>query len=311
MHTKVTSKQSRSFVGTVTTFIRRHPILCSILLMFLLFWGLMWFFLFTPLPPYIHSRALIDAIHQGDLEKAEDILETHKDAVNTPEYIPSYLALMFECLPEYPLDYACMTGNADMVELLLNHGAEQVDGRYAACSAYFYTLREYHADDLKMVQRLLDAGFDPYFEGNAPLDSAASFLPQDANHEYDETMALQVTEIVRLLYEAGEREGRHEANTTYLLHFAVSRGNVALIEYLLNDVQMDVNKQLDHGETPLMRAVAPRWYNSVYNTNADEVIQTLLAHGADVTIRDHNGKTAYDYALESGAEDLAALIKPN
>ena len=199
-----------------------------------------------------------------------------------------------------------------MVELLLNHGAEQVDERYADCSAYFYTLREYHADDLKMVQLLLDAGFDPYFEGNSPLDSAVSFCPQDANHEYDETMALQVTEIVRLLYEAGEREGTHEANTTYLLHSAVSCGNVALIGYLLNDVQMDVNKQLEYdGVTPLMRAVAPHWYDPVYDTNADEVIQTLLAHDADVTIQDHNGKTAYDYALESGADDLAALIKPN
>jgi len=39
-------------------------------------------------------------------------------------------------------------------------------------------------------------------------------------------------------------------------------------------------------------------------------LKFLLENGADKSIKDNDGKTAYDYAVENGNTELAELLKP-
>ena len=41
-----------------------------------------------------------------------------------------------------------------------------------------------------------------------------------------------------------------------------------------------------------------------------EIIELLLELGADKSIKNNDGKTAYDLALEKGHRELAELLKP-
>jgi ankyrin repeat protein len=42
----------------------------------------------------------------------------------------------------------------------------------------------------------------------------------------------------------------------------------------------------------------------------EDTIQILLENGADKSIMDVHGKTAYDYALENENDEFAYLLKP-
>ena len=39
-----------------------------------------------------------------------------------------------------------------------------------------------------------------------------------------------------------------------------------------------------------------------------EMCEILLARGADTSLMDNDGKTAYDYAVEHGHEDVAKIL---
>lgn len=41
-----------------------------------------------------------------------------------------------------------------------------------------------------------------------------------------------------------------------------------------------------------------------------EMVQLLLDYGADKSMKCSDGKTAYDYAVEFGKEQIAELLKP-
>jgi ankyrin repeat protein len=42
-----------------------------------------------------------------------------------------------------------------------------------------------------------------------------------------------------------------------------------------------------------------------------ECVQFLIESGADTALTSEEGKTAYDYAVEKGYEDIAQLLRPN
>jgi hypothetical protein len=62
----------------------------------------------------------------------------------------------------------------------------------------------------------------------------------------------------------------------------------------------DVNWQTTAGTTPLMAAVS---------AGSSEVVQYLIAQGADPSLRNQNGKTAADQARQSGNTALLALLE--
>ncbi len=79
-------------------------------------------------------------------------------------------------------------------------------------------------------------------------------------------------------------------NGETILHLAIEKNNIMLIEKLLN-LGLDINSKDNNGVTPLHLAVMKAKNMSV--------IEFLLKNGADKNIKTLFGETVYDLALEN------------
>lgn len=76
------------------------------------------------------------------------------------------------------------------------------------------------------------------------------------------------------------------------LSYAVASGSMAYdVAQILLQCKADVNVQDSAGETPLMNAASGA---------SEAYVDLLLAHGADVTLRNNKGQTARDIAEDKG-----------
>jgi uncharacterized protein len=108
--------------------------------------------------------------------------------------------------------------------------------------------------------------------------------------------------IVHLLLNKGaniDAPSRNEQCVTPL-HSALANPQNAEVGQLLIGAGADLNARQAEGYTPLHYAAA---------NGLDQVVRTLLAHAVDTSIRNHQGKTAYELALERGKMSTAALLK--
>jgi uncharacterized protein len=108
-------------------------------------------------------------------------------------------------------------------------------------------------------------------------------------------------DTVRLLLELGadvHQAAQNPAKVT-ALHAAVSSNQPAIVRWLI-DAGADVNARQQMDYTALMGAAA----------NARlEILDMLLAHGADASLKTTDGKTAADLAREHGHAEVAARLE--
>jgi len=136
-------------------------------------------------------------------------------------------------------------------------------------------LRELIEDDRAQLRAVAPDGF-------FPLGLAAYFKHQDA---------------VRLLLDMGADVHQAASNPTKVtaLHAAVSSGQLEIVRWLV-EAGADVNARQQIDYTPLMGAAA----------NARlEILDLLLAHGADPSLKTTEGRTAADLAREHGHGEVA------
>ena len=91
----------------------------------------------------------------------------------------------------------------------------------------------------------------------------------------------------------------------YPLQVACYIGNNEMIKLLI-DNGADVNlvyKGIEGSKPPLTLSIFSQSETRLEN------VKLLVESGADKTIQDNAGKTAYDYAVENGFSDLAELLK--
>ena len=127
------------------------------------------------------------------------------------------------------------------------------------------------------VEKLLENGADPNYpklEGN-------------------DRMLLPLAVAVRYM---GVENGKRKEDTALIIEMLLEHGADPNIEMLIDK------------KTPLIRfaSVDQEKYNKIYK----ELIVLLVEHGADKHAKDKYGKTAYDYAVYYGREELYDLLKP-
>jgi ankyrin repeat protein len=105
---------------------------------------------------------------------------------------------------------------------------------------------------------------------------------------------------VRLLLDRGANPNQAAANAAKVtaLHAAVSSNQAQIVEWLL-DAGADVNARQQIDYTPLMGAAA--------NARTD-ILELLLARGADPSLRTTDGKNAADLARDHGHEHVAVRL---
>ena len=84
--------------------------------------------------------------------------------------------------------------------------------------------------------------------------------------------------------------------------------NAAKIVEMLLEYGADPNVILRRGRTCLIDIVAlnPKYYNEYHY----EIVRLLVEYGTDISIKDQDGFTAYDYAVKYNRTELYDLLKP-
>ena len=93
------------------------------------------------------------------------------------------------------------------------------------------------------------------------------------------------------------------------LHRAVMYQNLELIQYILDEEKYDINDRDESGQTCLFSLVPVEYPDSYDQTWKRETLNLLIRYGADANIKDTDGKTVYDYAVEAHDDYLAGLLK--
>jgi hypothetical protein len=129
-------------------------------------------------------------------------------------------------------------------------------------------------------------------------------------HKYisddDEDDMIAAVDLLRFVVENGAPLSPPDKNfygIDCLLGYA-SRNNHSLVcQYLLDNDFFDVNDVVDeYGATALI--VAAKAPNETFGA-----CKVLLENGADQTLKDNFGKTAYDYAVKNGHKRLIDLLE--
>jgi len=189
---------------------------------------------------------------------------------------------------------AIVSGNFEQLGSLLEQGLDANAADENGDPLLFYALTS--TSDLKMAQKLIDAGADvnkPSFSGLTPLLLASAVGP--ALEEQNSVRNLRFTDygkfqlshaeaITKLLINAGADVNQETPYGTPLMKAATSELNVDIIILLLK-AGADVNQKDRHGRTAL-------FYASAFG--CDNVITLLLKAGADITILDEDRMSYMD-----------------
>lgn len=120
----------------------------------------------------------------------------------------------------------------------------------------------------------------------------------------DEYPKSERLDLIMTLHTRGASLGATDARGRTLLHYAALRDeHVPILEFLLKN-GLHVNKRDDKGMTALHFAAASAWMPT-------HTLSTLLDHAADRTIRDKEGRTAYDIAeVYRLSQDVKESLNP-
>lgn len=235
-------------------------------------------------------------IDAGDMDKALAYIEKMPD-VNTLEMCqPWYLVFGIftggSGMTGYPL-YHAVSHNADIsiIRALLEKGADpnRLDFEMESLYPLYYVCTHPSKDSYEKAMLLIDYGAD-INTGNLYIVSYAGY-----SEETKENMFSTLTYLwengaeewynVGTIYERTVLHGvARYMDTEYLQE--IYHNETRPMEYLLNT--QDVN-----GETPLFGAVREGMFDNC---------RFLIEEGADISIRNNEGKTAYDVAVELGYE---------
>jgi ankyrin repeat protein len=167
-----------------------------------------------------------------------------------------------------PLYEAAKEGKKDIVELLLNVGADvNKANREDATLPLHWAVAYAHAHK-DIVKLLLKAGAD--INAQSRFGYTALYVAVLNGHK----------DIIELLLNANADINKAIDNGSTPLHAAVEKGNKNLVKLLL-DAGVDVNAQDKRGEAPLSGAA---------QKNYKDIVELLLARGANI-----NAKDAWDH----------------
>lgn len=245
---------------------------------------------------YVQAKNLCEQIKAG-----ENISENAENHLTAPFIYAHILDGEFDLIkPEIPLEQACYYRNLQAVEVLLKNGANPnffFDGHFSPLEAALVQGGETE-EWVAIIKLLLEYGADINRYGSYP------FIDFLCNRILCEDRPL-VEEVLMYILEKKLNEITMD-DCIIIMRDASSGGYTDIISYLLNHTDIDINVLVTkNGHTALIYTIC-----SIFNQPETKLKMTkwLIEHGADVNIKDNNGKTAYDYAVDRGDEDLIVLL---
>lgn len=237
--------------------------------------------------------------------KAGKTIETSMaDGTTAPVFFHNICTIMQSDVVKIPLVEACYWGNVQAVETLLNNGANpnySLRDNWTPIEAAVNGVAS--KEDCFTIMKLLvehGANVDQYESTEPVLFTLAARLTLSDHVEREKEMILW-------LLKNGAKSEKSPHNTN-VLHLATRGTDTTFVTTLIEDYQFDVNAKGFEGQTPLIAAL--RYNNPCATTEQlTDMVNALILSGADVSVMDDNGKSAYDYAVERGLDDLALLLQ--
>jgi len=246
---------------------------------------------------YRYSKLLLNAITTENKFRVLEIVEKKPSCVNTyPTLAPIWWQSLMDQSIEYPLGEACCTGNVEIIEVLVENGADvNLKSRLSPLSlTYFLKPPNWYNISLYLLENGASLDYKtPNSEENVLTDIVAH-RPGTVEEELENS-----TEVALAFYHALENCDHSNVNWMRVLQHSVSNDRIEIVKLLLNQGYCTVN-DTSVGMTALMFAA---------RDSTIEMVQLLLDYGADKSIKSTDGKTAYDYAVQSNNEDIIAILE--
>ena len=234
---------------------------------------ILWGALFLLLATVVTAAEIDEAITGGDLAGVRSLLEQNPSLLN--EKNANGLT---------PLNLAAYQGKADIVEVLLDMGADMNIG---------------DNENSQPVHNAAVAGHIPVLE--LLLARGVNIESKDDNGVTPFLFACSYRQLetARYLLDKGADLKATNNNGFQALLYAVIGGNVELVQMLI-DRKVDVNQKTDdQGITPLFSAAS---------FGRDEIFRLLIDNGAKINIKDIHGATPLSWALNPFSIEEARLL---
>ena len=249
---------------------------------------------------YYYSKKLISAIREENIIAVQQIIEKKPTCINTYPSITSkwwHSAMNWRVC--YPLNEACGTGNIELIELLIENGAD------VNCN-----------DGLTPLSITYSSKVDNWYEISQILIKNGASLDYITEYSGDKSSVLQdivsvrsgaalpgykpesKEEVIKAFNYVLENVDNNNVNWMRVLQHSVSNDRIEIVKLLLDQKYCTVN-DTSLGITALMFAA---------QDSTPEMVQLLLEYGADKSIKSSDGKTAYDYAVQSNNEEIIAIL---
>ena len=247
------------------------------------------------------KKQLFSAIEEGDCDKVAEILDVHPLLVNENR---QYFFLI-DVSGETPLLAACRYNNFEMMQLLVERGAD-VNKSARAVTAYplINILCRGGEKRYDMAWYLIENGADLSVKQRFETVPFAIVSYEWQKSNFDTEIQSKSLELMKFVLDEGvslEPPDQKEFGIDSVYGLAARNNYVLIVQHFLDNELFSIDEIVDEeNRTALMVAVQGQAY---------DVCEYLLDNGADKTILDVNGKSAYDYAKELNDEKLLDLLE--
>ena len=245
---------------------------------------------------YIDAKKLVEYIRNEDLSAIKQIIDKNPECVNTyPSITTKGWQSAMNTWVFFPLTEACRISNVDIVEFLLENGANPNcdDGLTPLGITYRWKGDNWYEISLILIEN--GASLDYLTDYSGEKSSVLQDIVQKRPNMPDESV-----EVLEAFHYALENCDYSNVDWMWVLQESVSYDRIEIVKLLLDQGYCNVN-DTSFGMTPLMFAS---------RDSTPEMVQLLLDYGADKNCESADGKTAYDYAVSRGDMELAEILKP-
>lgn len=251
---------------------------------------------------YIGNMMLFEAIENNDYEKVEEIIELgvsvnrRKHFINLSSLIPTNYT---------PLIEACRNGNERIIRLLVESGADvNKADNWTGKTPLIMVLGMYNDQNrFSLAMYLIENGADIHMVQSGSNNNHAVVATPFSNaliisEAADEKSVEEAEDFFLYLIQHNVDitiYGSLESTLTYASRYS----SPFIVRYLIENGYCDIDGYDDLGNTALLAATK---YEKI------DILRVLIELGADKSLADENGKTAYDYAIETENQEIIDLL---
>jgi ankyrin repeat protein len=226
-----------------------------------------------------YSQELIKAIEANDMDTLAQLISEKGDIDAKP-----YAKYAVDVANHTPLSVAAYEGNFMAVKMLVEAGADvNIAGSNGWTALHMAISSSQHKENFEIAEYLIENGADIHAKDNG--GDAAINAMLNANVEDSARLPF-------FLYLLEQGATLQESESGHILFDACyNDSNLAIIEYVFEHNDIDINMRSNYKNQTLLMQTMYR--------GADEVCQFLLQKGADSSLMNSDGRTAYDMAIEA------------